>query len=54
MESDQEYTRGLNDRLGEDEDGWFVVRCDMFRYQLQNKKWCEDTLRRIVREANVS
>ncbi|CED82724.1 Ribosomal protein S24/S35, mitochondrial, conserved domain [Phaffia rhodozyma] len=52
MEVDRAYKHGLKDRKGEDVDGWVVIRSDLFRYQLQNKKWCEDTLRRLVKEAN--
>ena len=44
----------LEDRKLEDLDGWVSIKCGLFPFQLQNKKWCEDTLRRLVNEANVS
>jgi hypothetical protein len=55
VEWDKELRKGINERgEGEGRDGWFVIKSDLFPYQLQNKKWCEDTLRRLVAEANVS
>jgi hypothetical protein len=54
VDEDQQFTRSLAEREGEDADGWFVVRSKKFGYQLQNKKWCVDMLRRLVEAANVS
>lgn len=53
VDEDRTYIQGLNDREGEDKDGWFVVRSKKFGYQLQNKKWCVDLLKRLVEAANV-
>lgn len=53
MEQDRFYKRGVNERDGEDQNGWVVIKCELFPYQLQNKKWTEDTLRRLIKEANV-
>ena len=53
-EYDTRFFAKLADRKGEDLDGWVSIKCGLFPFQLQNKKWCEDTLRRLVNEANVS
>lgn len=54
LEWDTRFFAKLADRAGEDLDGWVSIKCNLFPFQLQNKKWCEDTLRRLVNEANVS
>ncbi|KAL7411932.1 hypothetical protein BDY24DRAFT_393995 [Mrakia frigida] len=52
LEFDKALQTTLADRKGEDLDGWVSIKCGLFQFQLQNKKWCEDTLRRLVNEAN--